>query len=102
MATSTESKLFSNLTYNDEIKANIIASGGTIIFIKDNVIVASEISEFQYRELLKSSLVEKLDVLPLKRYGDESVKYTLNEKSNEFQAQNITPPKPISTQNSGG
>ena len=53
---STQSQVFSNLTYNDEIKGSIIKSGGTIVFIKDNVIVATEISESQYRELLKQKL----------------------------------------------
>ena len=69
MATSTQSNLFNNLTYNNDITNNITASGGTIIFIKDNVIIASEISEMQYRELLQNTNISKIDVLPLKRYG---------------------------------
>jgi len=89
MATSTQSQVFSNLTYNDEIKGSIVASGGTIVFIKDNVIVATEISESQYRELLNHPHVEKMNVLPLKRYNNDSIKYTLNDKSNEIQNINI-------------
>lgn len=69
MATSTQSTLFNNLTYNDDITNSITASGGTVVFIKDNVIIASEISEMQYRELLQNPYISKIDVLPLKRYG---------------------------------
>lgn len=70
------SNIITNLTYTNEIKEQITASGGTVIFVKDNIIVASEISEAQYRELLNSPLVNKLDVLPLKRYANEGIKYT--------------------------
>ena len=74
MAT-TQSSLFNNLSYVNEIKDQIVNSGGTIVFMKNNVIVASEISEAEYRELLNSPYIDKLDVLPLKRYGNEGVKY---------------------------
>ena len=79
MATSTQNALFTNLTYNNEVKEQITISGGTVIFMKDNIIVASEISEAQYRELLTNPYVEKLDVLPLKRWKNECIKYTQNE-----------------------
>jgi len=78
MATSTQSQVFKDLTYSSDIKEQIVTSGGTIIFMRDNVIMASEISEAQYRELLLSPYVEKLDVLPLKRYGNVGVQYTQN------------------------
>ena len=78
MATSTQSSLFRNLTYTDNIKDQIIVSGGTVVFVKDNVMIASEISEAQYRELLNSPYIDKLDVLPLKRYGNVGVQYTKN------------------------
>ena len=58
------------ITYNDPIKQIIVSSGGTIIFTKDNMIIASDLSESQYRELLRSEYVEKIDVLPLKSYGN--------------------------------
>jgi hypothetical protein len=64
------------ITYNDTIKEDIVASGGTIIFIKDNIIVASEISEEHYRILLDSPYISKIDVLPLKRYKNETQEYT--------------------------
>lgn len=67
--------IFTNLTYTDDIKNQIVSSGGTIIFIKDNVLVASEVSESQYRELLNSPYVDKIDVLPLKRYANTGVQY---------------------------
>lgn len=69
MTISTQSNLFNNLTYNNDITDNIIASGGTVVFVKDNLIIASEISEMQYRELLQNPYISKIDVLPLKRYG---------------------------------
>lgn len=55
-------------TYVTEVKNELIKNGSTIVFTKDNVIVASEVSESQYLELLKNSNVEKMDVLSLKRY----------------------------------
>lgn len=75
MTTSTQSTFFTDLTYTNEIKEQIVLSGGTIIFIKDNVIMASEISEAEYRELLNNPYIDKLDVLPLKRYGYNSTTY---------------------------
>jgi hypothetical protein len=56
--------------YNDVIKKEIINSGGTIIFVKNNCIIASEITEGQYRDFLKNPYIEKIDVVPLKSYGD--------------------------------
>ena len=78
MATSTQSTLFRNLTYTDNIKDEIIVSGGTVVFVKDNVLIASEISEAQYRELLRSPFIDKIDVLPLKRFANEGIKYNQN------------------------
>ena len=78
MATSTQSSLFINLTYSNEIQSLISSSGGTIVFTKDNVILASEISEAQYRDLLKNPYIDKIDVLPLKRYANTGVQYIQN------------------------
>lgn len=58
-------------TYNEEITELITASGGTIVFERYNVIMASEISEEQYRDLLSNPYISKLDVLPLKRYTEK-------------------------------
>lgn len=71
--------IFRNLSYIDNLKQQIIISGGTIIFVKDNIILASEISEAQYRQLLNNPFVEKLDVLPLKRYANEGTKFEKND-----------------------
>lgn len=79
MATSRTRSVFTQMSYVNDIKQQIINSGGTIIFTKDNVIMASEISEAQYRELLKSPYIDKMDVLPLKRYKNEGIKYEKNE-----------------------
>ncbi len=73
--------IFTQMTYVNEIKENIINSGGTVIFTNDNIIMASEISESQYRELLKSPYIDKMDVLPLKRYKNEGVKYEIDQKN---------------------
>jgi hypothetical protein len=75
MSTSTKNTLFSDLTYVTPLKDSIIKSGGTIVFIKDNLILATEISEAQYRELLNSPYVDKMDILPIKRYGYDTVPY---------------------------
>lgn len=79
MATSITRPVFKKLTYVDSIKEQITNSGGTIIYIKDNIIMASEISEAQYRELLKNPYIDKMDVLPLKRYKNEGKKYIQSE-----------------------
>jgi len=73
--TSTQTDLFTNSTYNEEIKNDIIASGGTVVFMRDNVIMASEISEKQYINLINNPYVYKIDVLPLKRYKNQGVEY---------------------------
>ena len=86
MATSTQSQVFRSLTYSEDIKEEIVNSGGTIIFMRDNVIMASEISEAQYRELLNSPYIEKMDVLPLKRYGNVGVQYVQNTNVSEVQS----------------
>lgn len=59
----------SQTTYNDIIIEEISNSGGTIIFVKENVIIASNISESEYRSLLNSSYINKIDILPLKDYS---------------------------------
>ena len=79
MATSTENSVFTNLTYIDNIKQQILTSGGTIVFMKDNVLVATEVSESQYRELLNSTYIDKIDVLPLKRYANTGIQYTQSD-----------------------
>jgi len=86
MATSKQSSLYRNLTYSNEIKDQIVRSGGTIVFMRDNIIMASEISEAQYVELSNSPYIDKVDILSLKRYGDEGVKY---EKVDSFEENNI-------------
>lgn len=73
--TSTQTDLFINNTYNNEIKDYIIASGGTVVFQRDNVIMATEVSEAQYRELLNNPYIAKIDILPLKRYKNEGVEF---------------------------
>lgn len=55
-------------TYNDVIKDEITYSGGTIVFVRDNLIIASEISEAEYKSLIMSPYVDKIDIVPLKRY----------------------------------
>lgn len=56
-------------TFNPEISELINNEGGTVVYTSGNIIVASEISEELYRELVKSPYIETLEVLPLKRYN---------------------------------
>jgi hypothetical protein len=98
MAASTQSSVFKNLTYSDDIKNQIVASGGTIIHVKDNIIIASEISEAEYRELLNNPYIDKLDVLPFKRYANEGVTYQQNDNISNIQSNaNIENIKNITT-----
>ena len=71
---------FNKISYNNEIVEIVSTSGGTIILNRDNVIVASEVSEILYRELLENPNIYKIDVLPLKRYMDEGAKYIKKEE----------------------
>jgi len=57
-------------TFNPEISNLIKNEGGAVVYSTGNIIVASEISEELYQELLKSSYIESLEVLPLKRYSN--------------------------------
>ena len=57
-------------TFNPEISNLIKNEGGAVVFSSGNIIVASEISEELYIELLKSPYVDSLEVLPLKRYSN--------------------------------
>lgn len=57
-------------TFNPEISNLIKNEGGAVVYQSGNIIVASEISEELYRELLKSPYIESLEVLPLKRYSN--------------------------------
>ena len=56
-------------TFNPEISNLINNEGGTVIYSSGNILIASEISEELYRELLKSPYIITLEVLPLKRYS---------------------------------
>lgn len=69
MAASSQSSVYKQLSYSEEIKKEILLSGGTIVYMRDNMIIASEVSEAEYRELLNNPYIYKLDVLPAKRYG---------------------------------
>jgi hypothetical protein len=69
MAASSQSSVYKQLSYSEDIKNEILLSGGTIVYMKDNIIIASEVSEAEYIELLNNPHIYKLDVLPAKRYG---------------------------------
>jgi len=62
-----------SINFNSSVKSEIINSGGTVIFTKDNMIIASEVSEALYREMLKNPYIEKVDVISLKRYESNYV-----------------------------
>ena len=56
-------------TFNPEISELVINEGGTVVYSSGNILLVSEISEELYMELLKSSYIDSLEILPLKRYG---------------------------------
>ena len=58
------------LNYNSEIKTEILSNGGNVIYSYNNIILASEITEELYAELKKSSYIQYIEDVPLKRYGD--------------------------------
>jgi len=62
--------LITESTFNTEISNLIKNEGGGVVYQSGNIIVASEISEELYRELLKNSYIDSLEVLPLKRYSN--------------------------------
>jgi hypothetical protein len=70
--------LQNNINYNGTVKEIITNSGGTIVFVKDNMIIASEISESLYRDLLKNAQVEKIDIVPLKTYDYKPLPISTN------------------------
>jgi len=58
------------LSYNSSIESIINLQGGTILYSYDNMIIASEITDSFYSELIKNPNIEYIDSLPLKKYGD--------------------------------
>jgi len=58
------------LRYNSEIEENITQNGGTILYSYNNIIVASEISDESYSDLMKNNNIDFLQDLPLKKYGN--------------------------------
>lgn len=58
------------LNYNSEIKSEIVSNGGSVIYSYNNIILATEITEELYTELKKSSYIQYIEDVPLKRYGD--------------------------------
>lgn len=61
------------LRYNSEVKDDITQNGGTILYSYNNIIVASEISEESYSNLMKNDNIDFLQDLPLKKYGDVDI-----------------------------
>lgn len=58
------------LNYNSEIKNDIVLNGGNVIYSYNNIILATEISDELYTELKKSSYIDYIEEIPLKKYGD--------------------------------
>jgi hypothetical protein len=58
------------LNYNSEIKNDIVSNGGSVIYSYNNIILATEISDELYAELKKSSYIDYIEEVPLKKYGD--------------------------------
>ena len=64
------------LTYNNEVATLIRQNSGTVIYSKEDIIIASEISDSLYNSLLKSPYVQAITVLPLKRYTGQGATST--------------------------
>lgn len=58
------------LRFNSEVEYNIRQHNGTIVYSFNNIIIASEISDTLYSELLKDPYIEYIQDLPLKKYGE--------------------------------
>lgn len=58
------------LMYNSEIEKTITLNGGTVLYSYNNIIMASEISDEFYAELLKNPYIDYIQELPLKKYGE--------------------------------
>lgn len=58
------------LRSNSEIEYNVRQHNGTIVYSFNNIIIASEVSEALYNELLKDPYVQYIQDLPLKKYGE--------------------------------
>lgn len=93
-------------TFNPEISNLINNEGGTVIYSSGNIIVASEISDELYRELLKSPYIETLEVLPLKRYSvtqkTDIPTITVNNQSVAFEDISTTTEDNTENQSGGG
>lgn len=57
------------LSFNTTIEDDIRFNGGNVLYTYDNIIIASEISESFYKELLKNPDIEYIESLPLKRFS---------------------------------
>lgn len=57
------------LTYNASIENEIKNYGGAVLYKNDNIIIASNISEDFYKELLKNPNIDYIESLPLRKYG---------------------------------
>lgn len=56
------------LNYNTSIENEIKNYGGSVLYKFNNIIIASEISETVYKELLKNPDIDYIESLPLKKY----------------------------------
>ena len=70
------------LSFNPEVKNEIISNGSTVIYSSGNIIIASEISEELFNELRKSPYVDSITELPLKRFGNLSSVNEIVEQEN--------------------
>lgn len=58
------------LRFNIEVENTIKQNSGTIVYSFNNIIIASEINDSLFKELLKSPYIDYIQDLPLKSYGD--------------------------------
>ena len=58
------------LRFNIEVENLIKQNSGTIIYSFNNIIIASEVNESLFKDLLKNPYIDYIQDLPLKSYGE--------------------------------
>ena len=93
------------LTYRHEVEALINQHQGIVVYSKDDVIIASDISDSFYNELLKRPYIQIMNTLPLKRYTGQQTPQQLNNitvSPNQSGNTKVNPPVDPTKLNNGG
>jgi hypothetical protein len=72
------------LKYNSSIIESIGNNNGKIVYSYDNIIIATEINDMLYNELLKNPYIDFIETLPLKQYGGIDINLVGQTSSIDF------------------